>query len=40
MKSEGLEFLYELYDSLGWDNVDLADLELIMAVVKRMEEKK
>lgn len=39
MKSEGIEFLYELFDSLGWDNVDMADIEVIMAVVKRMEKK-
>ena len=40
MKSEGLQFLYDLFVSMGWDNIDLADLELIMAVVKRVEEKK
>jgi len=39
MKSEGIEFLYELFDSLGWDSVDMADIEVIMAVVKRMEKK-
>jgi len=37
MKSEGLQFLYELFDSMGWDNIEMEDLEVIMAVVKRVE---
>ena len=37
MKSEGIKFLYELFDSLGWDNVDMADIEVIMLTVQRME---
>lgn len=40
MKAEGLQFLYEIYDSFGWDNIDLADLEMIIAVVKKLEVEK
>lgn len=39
MKSEGLEFLYEVCESMGWDNIDMSDLEIIMATVKSMEKK-
>ena len=40
MKSEGLEFLYNICNSMGWDNLDLADLEIILAVIREFEKLK
>lgn len=37
MKSEGIQFLYELFDAMGWDIIEVEDLEVIMATVKKME---